>query len=47
MRGGNLLALLLIVLAVLLMWLALSGNYKATWLALLIPYKGGSKLNGQ
>ena len=47
MRGGNLLALLLIALAVLLLWLAVSGNYRATWLALLRKYQGGSQLGQQ
>ena len=44
MRGGNFLAVLLIVLAVLLLWLAWSGNYKATFAALLHPFQGGSSL---
>lgn len=42
MRGGNFLALGLIALAVVLMWLAVSGNYRATWQALLRKYQGGS-----
>lgn len=41
MPGGTFLALLLIGLAGLLFWLALSGNYKATWQALQRKYQAG------
>ncbi len=43
MRGGNFLALLLILLAWVMLWLAFSGNYRATFLALGLPYKGGAQ----
>ena len=44
MRGGNFLAVLILLFALLLLWLAYSGNYKATFAALLRRYSGGSSL---
>lgn len=44
MRGGNILALLLVLLALVLLWLAVSGNYHATFAALRNRYIGGSSL---
>lgn len=47
MRGGNLLALLLLFLAGVLLWLAYSGNYVATFQALGLPYRGGAAATQQ
>lgn len=44
MRGGDFFALMLWALAFTLAWLAISGNYSATWQALTRKYQGSSTL---